>query len=214
MPRIKWPVALATAFVLLLGWYVIYARGVPVCTDLVSIGERFFKGPAGCVLIGNMGQLTGGIEMFPGAKPDDGKVWIAPELMIATVEQEPVLDPSQLPLMAPAGLQATDGVGGGAHLSWDAVDGASAYVVERSGSPTGPFATVSEAGPAPMRATRFPFFSAGACGISTSMRLPLTVWISASATPNSFTRRSSTLRATSSASTTRARGTMLSTPCP
>jgi YegS/Rv2252/BmrU family lipid kinase len=35
-------------------------------------GERFFKGRASCVLVGNVGKLLGGIEAFDGARPDDG----------------------------------------------------------------------------------------------------------------------------------------------
>ncbi|MEO8329793.1 MAG: diacylglycerol kinase family protein [Candidatus Nanopelagicales bacterium] len=37
-------------------------------------GERFYKGRAGCVLVGNVGKLFGGIEAFDDAKPDDSKL--------------------------------------------------------------------------------------------------------------------------------------------
>ena len=35
-------------------------------------GKRFFKGAVSCVLIGNVGEIFGGIKAFEGAKPDDG----------------------------------------------------------------------------------------------------------------------------------------------
>ncbi len=35
-------------------------------------GTRWYKGPASCILIGNVGDLFGGIEVFADAKPDDG----------------------------------------------------------------------------------------------------------------------------------------------
>ena len=35
-------------------------------------GKRFFKGNASCVLVGNVGQVIGGIQAFDGARPDDG----------------------------------------------------------------------------------------------------------------------------------------------
>ena len=35
-------------------------------------GEHFFKGPVSCVLAANVGTIMGGIEAFPGARPDDG----------------------------------------------------------------------------------------------------------------------------------------------
>lgn len=35
-------------------------------------GKRFFKGLVSCVLVGNVGQILGGIKAFKGARPDDG----------------------------------------------------------------------------------------------------------------------------------------------
>jgi diacylglycerol kinase (ATP) len=35
-------------------------------------GERFFKGLVSCVLVGNVGEVLGGVKAFKGARPDDG----------------------------------------------------------------------------------------------------------------------------------------------
>ena len=35
-------------------------------------GERWYKGPASCILVANIGHLFGGIEFFDDAEPDDG----------------------------------------------------------------------------------------------------------------------------------------------
>lgn len=37
-------------------------------------GNRWYKGPASCILVGNIGDLFGGIEVFGDAEPDDGKL--------------------------------------------------------------------------------------------------------------------------------------------
>jgi diacylglycerol kinase (ATP) len=39
-------------------------------------GRKWFRGKAGCVLLGNVGTITGGIHAFPDARPDDGRLEI------------------------------------------------------------------------------------------------------------------------------------------
>ena len=45
-------------------------------------GEPFFQGRVSCVLAGNVGTILGGIEAFPGAQPDDGRL----ELGVVTAQ--------------------------------------------------------------------------------------------------------------------------------
>lgn len=45
-------------------------------------GERWFKGTATCVLFGQMGTLSGGVEIFPDAQPDNGML----EVGVVTAE--------------------------------------------------------------------------------------------------------------------------------
>ena len=37
-------------------------------------GSDWFDGPATCVLLGNVGKITGGVPAFPDARPDDGRL--------------------------------------------------------------------------------------------------------------------------------------------
>lgn len=37
-------------------------------------GAKWFKGDASCVLVGNVGRVIGGLPVFDGARPDDGRL--------------------------------------------------------------------------------------------------------------------------------------------
>jgi diacylglycerol kinase (ATP) len=50
------------------------ARVDPVRTRVEVDGRRWFKGDASAVLVGNMGDVIGGIAPFPDARPDDGRL--------------------------------------------------------------------------------------------------------------------------------------------
>jgi YegS/Rv2252/BmrU family lipid kinase len=52
-------------------------RELPAVKMTIRVdGERWFKGKATCVLIGNVGQVIGGLSVFPDASPDDGRLEI------------------------------------------------------------------------------------------------------------------------------------------
>src|SRR5207249_914031 len=37
-------------------------------------GRRWFTGKVACILVGNVGRIMGGSEVFPHARPDDGEL--------------------------------------------------------------------------------------------------------------------------------------------
>jgi YegS/Rv2252/BmrU family lipid kinase len=43
-----------------------------VATSVRIDGDKWFKGDASCVLVGNVGQVFGKVSAFPDARPDDG----------------------------------------------------------------------------------------------------------------------------------------------
>jgi YegS/Rv2252/BmrU family lipid kinase len=47
-------------------------RAQPVDTTIDVDGERWFEGPATCVLLGNVSTITGGLQAFDDASPEDG----------------------------------------------------------------------------------------------------------------------------------------------
>jgi len=52
-------------------------RRDPVLLSIAVNGKTWFAGKASCVLVGNVGTITGGIKPFPDASPVDGKLEIA-----------------------------------------------------------------------------------------------------------------------------------------
>jgi diacylglycerol kinase (ATP) len=63
-----------------LAYVVTGLRGVgrdPVKTRVSVDGYTWFKGAASCVLVGNMGNVFGGLSAFPDARPDDGRLNVA-----------------------------------------------------------------------------------------------------------------------------------------
>ena len=47
-------------------------RATPFDATITIEGARWFKGTATCVLVGNVGELFGGVELFEGSRADDG----------------------------------------------------------------------------------------------------------------------------------------------
>jgi len=59
-----------------------HTRSSTVPTKITIDGTAWFEGNASCVLLGNVGTITGGIRAFDDARPDDG--WL--DVGVATAE--------------------------------------------------------------------------------------------------------------------------------
>ncbi|MGS2648488.1 YegS/Rv2252/BmrU family lipid kinase [Streptosporangium sp. LJ11] len=59
-----------------------HVRGELVQMEVKIDGVTWFEGEASCLLLGNVGTITGGIEAFDDARPDDG--WL--EIGVTTAE--------------------------------------------------------------------------------------------------------------------------------
>src|SRR5580765_459910 len=57
-------------------------RSKPFRADIEVDGASWYKGKASCILLGNVGNLIGGVEAFEDARPDDGRL----ELGVVTAE--------------------------------------------------------------------------------------------------------------------------------
>ena len=51
-----------------------HLRGTRARARIEVDGKKWFKGRVGCVLVGNVGSLFGGITVFDQARPDDGRL--------------------------------------------------------------------------------------------------------------------------------------------
>jgi YegS/Rv2252/BmrU family lipid kinase len=49
-----------------------HLRGDPFKARIEVNGDLWYKGKASCILLGNIGSLFGGVEVFDNARPDDG----------------------------------------------------------------------------------------------------------------------------------------------
>jgi YegS/Rv2252/BmrU family lipid kinase len=49
-------------------------RAKPFKAKIAIDGATWYRGKASCILIGNVGRLFGGIEVFADARPDDGRL--------------------------------------------------------------------------------------------------------------------------------------------
>jgi diacylglycerol kinase (ATP) len=66
-------------------WTGLRHAGDSTTPTIIKIdGTEWFDGDASCVLLGNVGTITGGIEAFDDARPDDG--WL--EVGVATARAD------------------------------------------------------------------------------------------------------------------------------